>query len=973
MKKALFTLCYILLLSASAAGQSASDEYGVKGRVIDYETGEPLISCNVMLMTTDTARMMSGASTNKAGSFHIKDIKKGNFILKISYIGYENYFRPVKIEKRRDLTSLGTISMRPDVKMLQTAVIEGKLQEVVMKDDTVVYNADAFKVPEGSVLEELVKKLPGAEVDDNGAIKINGKSVSKILVEGKEFFANESSMAMKNIPTNIVDKIKSYEKKSDMARITGIDDGQEETVIDLTIKKGMKNGWFGNINGGLGTEDRYNSRFMLNRFQDKLQASLIGNIGNTGGGGTRTNGQTGLNLNFDLDDLEVGGNVRYNWSKSNSTRYSSSQNFVTTNSSFSNSNNRSVSRSKSVASDFKVEWKPDTLSRVLFRPRISMGNSDSESQGISTTFNDDPYSETILDPLEQFDDIDHDIKINRNISESLSDNENWSVNGSLLLNRRLSRKGRNISINLSGNYNKSENQSYNLSDVTYYQRNDSTSLTYRYRSTPNENSSYSAGFTYSEPLAENIHLQLNYSFQFNERKSDGVTYNLGDILNMRDSLYIYGIGYLPYNYTDYEDLDLSRYTNNENQIHNVDLQLRVNRDPYMLNVGLSMNQQKQKVDYAYQGLDTIASRNFLRISPTLNFRYRFSRQHQIQVRYRGNTQQPEITDMFNMTDTSNPLNIREGNPGLKPSFTNNINLDYNNYIIETDRNINANMSFNNTLNSISSRTQYNEETGGRITRPENINGNWSISGNFGFRTPIFIDKLTISTNTSTSFNNNVSYLYQNQETMKNKVKNLRIGERLTLTWREEYFDVVLNGSLNYNNSRSKLIKTNNRDTYDFSYGISSNANLENGFGFSTSLNMNSRRGYSSANMNTNELIWNAQVSYRFLQGRRATISLHAYDILHNRSNISRSISATMRSDSRTNAINSYMMLNFTYRFGKFGGRNGGGRGRMEGGESYREENRNNAPANRGDGNEGGRPTRGNGGPAGGGPGGGRGM
>ena len=209
--------------------------------------------------------------------------------------------------------------------------------------------------------------------------------------------------------------------------------------------------------------------------------------------------------------------------------------------------------------------------------------------------------------------------------------------------------------------------------------------------------------------------------------------------------------------------------------------------------------------------------------------------------------------------------------------------------------------------------------------------------------------------------------------MKNKVKNLRIGERLTITWREEYFDVVLNGSLNYNNSRSKLIKTNNRDTYDFSYGISSNANLENGFGFSTSLNMNSRRGYSSANMNTNELIWNAQVSYRFLQGRRATISLHAYDILHNRSNISRSISATMRSDSRTNAINSYMMLNFTYRFGKFGGRNGGGRGRMEGGESYREGNRNNTPTNRGGGNEGGRPTRGNGGPAGGGPGGGRGM
>ena len=254
---------------------------------------------------------------------------------------------------------------------------------------------------------------------------------------------------------------------------------------------------------------------------------------------------------------------------------------------------------------------------------------------------------------------------------------------------------------------------------------------------------------------------------------------------------------------------------------------------------------------------------------------------------------------------------------------NNINISYNNYIIETNRNITANLSLNNTLNSISNRTQYNEVTGGRITRPENINGNWSASGNFGFRTPIFTDKLTINTNTSTSYNNNVGYIYQNNETLKNNVKNLRIGERLSLTWREEYFDVVLNGSLTYNNSRNKYIKTSNRDTYNFNYGMSTNANLESGFGFSTSLNMNSRRGYSSADMNTNELIWNAQVSYRFLQGRRATISLQANDILQNRSNISRTINATMRSDTRTNSINSYVMLNFSYRFGKFGGRNGG--------------------------------------------------
>lgn len=926
-----FCTTFLLLTFTSLAfSQTSSSEYGVKGRIIDNESGESLPNCNVMLMTSDTTKMVAGSATNSSGTFHIKDIKKGNFILKATYIGFKDMYRSIKIEKRRDLISVGTIALKPDATMLETAVIEGKLQEVTVKDDTVMFNAAAFKVPEGSVLEELVKKLPGAEVEDDGSIKINGKSVSKILVEGKEFFSNEKSMAMKNIPTDIVDKIKTYEKKSDLARITGIDDGQEETVIDLTIKKGMKNGWFGNINGGIGTKDRYTSRFIVNRFQDKLQASLIGNLGNTGGGGTRTNGQTGLNLNIGLEDLEIGGNVRYTWSKNNTIRYSSSQNFITTNSSFSNSYNRNISRNKNVGSDFKIEWKPDTLSRVLFRPNITIGNSDSEGSGLSATFNADPFeNEAIENPLDQFDDIDHSIKINRNENGSLSESENWSMRASLLYNRRLSRRGRNISINLSGNYNKSESENFNMTDATFYQRNDSTSLTYRYRTTPNKNSSYSAGFTYSEPLADDVHLQLNYSYNYNKRESDGITYDLGDIADMRQQLLMYGVGYLPYNYTDYEDFDLSRYTNNTNRTNNVDLQLRINREFNMLSVGVSLNHQNQKVDYNYQGLDTIASRNFLRISPTLNYRYRFSRQHQLQVRYRGNTQQPEITDMFAMTDNSNPLNIREGNPGLKPSFTNNINISYNNYIIETNRNITANLSLNNTLNSISNRTQYNEVTGGRITRPENINGNWSASGNFGFRTPIFTDKLTINTNTSTSYNNNVGYIYQNNETLKNNVKNLRIGERLSLTWREEYFDVVLNGSLTYNNSRNKYIKTSNRDTYDFNYGMSTNANLESGFGFSTSINMNSRRGYSSADMNTNELIWNAQVSYRFLQGRRATISLQANDILQNRSNISRTINATMRSDTRTNSINSYVMLNFSYRFGKFGGRNAGGRQRGE--------------------------------------------
>lgn len=925
-----FTILFVGIVCRMSA-QSVEKLRSVSGRVMDAENGEPLAGGSVMIMKPDTTSMLAGGTTGTNGRFIIKNVKPGEYLVKISYIGYHNFYRPLHVTDSANTVAVGTVLLTPSSVMLETAVVKGQAAQVEVKEDTLIFNAAAFKVPEGSVLEELIRKMPGAEVEDDGTIKINGKTVKKILVEGKEFFSSQTSMAMKNIPTEIVDKVKAYDKQSDLARITGIDDGEEETVLDLSIKKGMKQGWFGNVDAAYGTEDRFSEKINVNRFKDNTQVSLIGSYNNVndrgfpggggrgrGGSGITTSGMGGLNIALERKGIEVGGNVRYVNTKSDSKTYTSSQNFVTTNASFSNSKWNSLNRSGNLNGNFKIEWKPDSMSRVLFRPNFSIGNSDSESSGISATFNDDPYTDGIKEPVSQIEEIDKAIRINRNSSASLSEQDNWSFNASLLYNRKLNTKGRNLSVTVSGGYTSNKSKSYSMSDVIYYQRNDSTSLTYRHRSTPNTSKNLNAGFTYSEPIADKTYLQLNYRFQYSMRHSDGKTFDLGDIVGMRDSLYMYGTGFLPFNYQDYLDMDLSKYTDNENYIHNLDLSLRVTRTKYLLNVGVAVNPQTQKVDYNYQGLDTVASRNFFRISPTLNFRYRFSKQHQLQVRYRGNTQQPEITDMFSMTDNSNPLNIRMGNPGLKPSFTNNVNVSYNNYIQESRRSVMANLSFSNTLNSISNRTAYNDETGGRITRPENINGNWSANANVGFNTPVFTEKLIVNTSTSGSFNNNVGFIYQNQQTLKNTVKNMRLGERLSLTWREEFFDVVLNGSISYNHSRSNLITTNNRDTYDFFYGISGNANLNNGIAFSTNIGMSSRRGYSSNEMNTNELVWNAQASYRFLKNKQATISLQAYDLLHTMSNISRSISATSRSDSETNAINSYAMLHFIYRLNMFG-------------------------------------------------------
>ena len=934
LQKKLLPLLLLLLFCATA--QMATAQTLLKGKVVDSENGEALLRSTVLVMTPDTARMVTGGTTANDGSFNLKNVKDGTYLLKISYVGYHNFYRTINVKsaENKGTMAIGTVMLVPNTVELKQAVVTAQMKEVEVKEDTLIFNADAFKVPEGSVLEELIKKLPGVTIED-GVIKVNGKTVKKILVGGKEFFGNDQNMSMKNLPAEIVDKVKTYDKQSDFSRITGIDDGEEETVIDLTIKKGMQKGWFGNVDAGYGSYDRYSGRVMVNRFKENFQSNVLGSQNNTGNNGNTTNKQIGGRLVFDVKNFEFGGNIRYNYNKSDNQTFNSTQNFVSTNASFSNSHNKNMNRNTNVNGDFKAEWRIDSLTTLVFQPRFSKGDSKSSSQNASATFNDDPYQNGITDPLNQMGDIDEAIKINENLSRNWSDGDNYNISGNLMLNRQLGggpwfgpkavtgRNGRNISLRFNGSVSDNKNKSFNFSDVIYHQREGATDLTFRHRNNPSDNKNYSLGLSYSEPILRNLFAQLNYSYNYSKRHSDGQTYDFAKEDEIGQELWEnYGqYGMLPPNYFEFLSDSLSRYTDNINKTHNIDFSLRFITSLLNISAGIRIEQQNQEMKYQYQGLDTIASRDISRITPSLNARFRFSRQHTLRITYRGNTSQPDMTDLFTLTDNSNPLNIREGNPNLKPSFTHNINLDYNNYFEATRQSVFGRFSYNTTRNSISNRTEYIEETGGQITRPENINGNWSISGNIGFNTPLGWEKLTLNTNTTASLRHNVGYIYQNKATYKNDVKQSSLGENLSITLRLGNFDVRANGSINWSKTSSGMVAANNQSTYNYHYGLSSTGNFNSGFGFSTDINMSSRRGYSSANMNTNELIWNAQVSYRFLSKKQATVSLQAYDLLHKRSNISRTISAYSRQDRETNSIYSYVMAHFIYRFNLFGDRN----------------------------------------------------
>lgn len=349
--------------------------------------------------------------------------------------------------------------------------------------------------------------------------------------------------------------------------------------------------------------------------------------------------------------------------------------------------------------------------------------------------------------------------------------------------------------------------------------------------------------------------------------------------------------------------------------------MRLIRQKYQLNFGVMVQPQSTKFTQDYQGVHVDTVRTVTNFSPTFDFRYRFSKVSNLRINYRGTTSQPSMTDLLDITDDSNPLNITKGNPGLKPSFTNKFRLFYNNYIQAHQRAIMANVNFSTTRNSISSKVTYDALTGGRTTQPENINGNWDANGVFMFNTAIDSTGFwNVNTFTNVGYNNYVGYLTldQTSDSQKNTTRTLTLNERLAGSYRNEWLEIELDGSVRYTHARNKLQSSSDLDTWQFAYGATVNITLPWGMSLSTDLHENSRRGYDDASMNTNELVWNAQLAQSFLKGKPLSVTLQFYDILKQQSNLSRTINATRRSDVEYNSINSYAMLHVIYRMNLFG-------------------------------------------------------
>lgn len=936
------------MLSLDASAQ----ERLLTGRLTDRDTKEAMIQTTVQLLNADSV-FVAGNITDESGTFRITVPDNGRYILKISSVGYATTFKDIVVSDNKN-TDVGNIILGADAVMLKGVTATAQALKMTVVNDTFVYNAAAYRTPEGSVVEELVKRIPGAQIDDSGNITINGKTVNKIKVDGKEFMTGDTKTAIKNLPTSIVDRVKAYSDKSDMTKETGIDDGDEIMTLDFSIKRGMNKGMMINADLAYGTEERYAERIMGAYFKDKFRVISFGNFNNTndmgfggrGGGfgsqrnGLNTSNMLGANFNYeDKDKLEIDGSVRWNHNTNNSLTKTSSEQFVTSLSavqSFSNRIAQNFSKNKSWNAQARLKWMPDSMTSIMFRPRWRYSDNDARSGATSGTFSSDPYEYT-SDPLANIE-ILKSVGIIKNLrtGSSLSYGDSRQISAVAQFTRKLNNEGRNITLRVEADYSKSNGQSLSTSNVEIFDNPKTYSIN-RYNTTPSNSWGYQAKAAYNEPIARKTYLQFSYEQSYSYSKTERSTYDFSnvsmlspDYVTLLSSLGFSNIPayrtwntYLPDNYSDYLDNSLSRQTEYRTLTHDIEVQLRRVTDKYNFSIGFLVQPQHTSFKQNYLSVRTDTARNVLNISPTLNFKYNFSKQHQLRINYRGKTTQPSVSDMISIVDDSDPLNVSYGNPGLKPSFTNNFRFNYNNYLANHNQVIELHGNFSTTRNATTRRVTYNAETGGMTTRPENINGNWNAS--LGGIYNISLDSIgnwNVNSSTDYSYNNYVGLVSTSAlaESQRNITRSHNINERLAGSYRNKWLEIEVDGSVNYTHSTNQLQPSANLDTWAFSYGLTATVNSSWGMSISSDFHVRSRRGYNDASLNTNEFVWNAQIAQSFLKAKNLTLSLQFYDILHQQSNLSRTLSAMSRTDTEYNSINSYAMLHAIYRFNAFGGK-----------------------------------------------------
>jgi len=873
----------------------------ITGTVIDGTTQEPVEQANIRIMNVTDSTYVNGTATNQEGKFNIK-IAPGNYLIGVTFLGYTDTY--INLNAIKTQNSIGTVALKDDGIFLSEAIVVGKAPDIVIKGDTVEYNADSYKVQDNAVLEDLLKRIPGAEIDADGKITVNGKDISKILVDGKEFFSDDPKTASQNLPAKMVEKLQVLDKKSDMAQITGFDDGEEETVINLVVKPEMKQGLIANALVGYGSEDKYEVNGFINYMKGDSRITVLGNMNNNnnenanswgGGRGILKTTETGMNFASEPSKkLKYDGDISY--SHTNNDLKTSRTRDYTRQENESNAimrelgSNTSINKDDRLRSRFRLEWAPDTLTKLIFRPRISYNKSNSLSNGWSSRKLYDEFGEVINNENNFETDPDY----------SISNSSSFGVEGSLLFNRKLNDKGRSITLELSGGYDNGDGdgEAKSITNYTFYE--DSTQIIDQIYDQKNKSYNWRARISYLEPIGRNNFLELSYNIRNSYSSTDKKTYNQDPVTGEYTIL----------------DEDYTRDVQNRFLNQNVTLSFQSRREKfnYTLGLGLEPSTSKTKI-VPSNNSDEWQSKNYLSLVPKAEFNYLWDRRHNLRLRYDGRTTQPSTTQLFDGRTQQNGIDITLGNPNLKPSFRHNFNLRYQKYNAEKASSIHAFGNFSYRTNDIVTVTRW--EGNGRINTYENIDGNMEGFFRAMYNTPLRNKKFSVNSGTFGNYKKDNTYISSDEaERQKNTANTFRIGERLSLKFNSDAFQFDVGANFSYESTRHSISKERNQNVCNYGGMGRFTWYLPYKFVLESDINYSSNSGYE-AGYKQNSWLWNASFSKELFQN--ATVRIKVYDILKDRSNVSYTSSADYNQYTSYNTISSYFMVNFIYKFQSFAG------------------------------------------------------
>jgi hypothetical protein len=914
MKQFLVIITTILFTSLSAFG-----ERSIQAMVFDSKNGLPIEMGMVRLLHLPDSTLVQITQTDFKGNFMLSKVKPGSYTVAVSLIGYLNYYQNVTIGQKDII--LKNIQLKENSHLLGEVEVKGTAAQMVVKGDTLEYNATAFKTVQNAVVEDLLKRMPGVEVNSNGKITVNGQSITKIRVDGKKFFDGDIETATKNMPADMIDKVQVLDQKSDMALLTGFEDNNTERIINLTTKTNRRKGLFGNINGGAGldlnNDVRYDGNGIISIMNGNSQTAILGGGNNTnttrsgrsrGGLGSPSGGITqtqnlGANNNTTINPkLKIGGDASFNHStnesitENNTTSYLSGSTF--TNHSFNNSTPENYNANLRL----EAEWKPDTLNTIVLQPTIGYNRSFSNS---SSSYSYLTGNDTTT------------VGNSSNIGNSTSLNANINI---IYNHKFASKKGRTLTTNFQTGVSQSNSEGYNLSNKT---TSNILSTVNQYTKNNSDQYNFNLNMSFVEPLwnVKNL-LQTSLSARLSNSTSEKDQFNKDPFSNN-------------YNLKD------NTYSNNfDNHFYTESLELSYKHIEKLWNFTLGGKvEPSQTINNTIYGDGTkadIPSLYVINFAPTMRFQYNFNKKKFMRVDYTGRTSQPSISQLQPVRNNSNQMNETVGNPDLNPSFSHNLRLMYSTFNDKTFSSFNTYLNVQATKDALVTNSIY-DQTGKQYS--QTVNGGstpYSINGMIMFNTPIIAKTLHFMTNTSYGFNQYYGYSSKNTNSQAINTAHLFLGdlsdthqynagEQLSLTLTQEAFEIGTKASFRYSNALNNLNPVK-KITKDWTASANILVHLPYNINISSDLNYSTLQGYST--MDQKQLIWNGTVDKTIFKSKKGVIAFKINDILHQQLNFRQTVGDNYIQYSKFNTLPSYFILSFAYKIADFGGaKNRDGQGR----------------------------------------------